>query len=352
MKLERYLQKTIVLHLCVVALSITFVLSLFDFVKELRHVNQVYQIHHVFFYQLMHVPYRLYLLFPIECLVATVSGCAYLISTREFLAMRLLGISTLRFMRSLIILGLCLASFLTILGEYVIPKLEVYAEIYRQQVQGNVSSSVGTQGLWLKEGNDYIRIGYLGTNGQLSDFYQYRFDNNKHLKELIRSDGGTFNQNYWLLSHGEKVMFTEQGVKNVTFKQMPWQVDLSPGLSKALNLKPEKQSMRGLLNGIDLLSNAGQSTRLYTTYLLEKLFKPVLLIIMLFFGFVTAFMPVRSDSLKLKTFIILIVGFLFFILNSVSIKIGLLYEAPVWIGPSIPLLVALLLSFILLIRAR
>lgn len=352
MKLERYLQKNILLHICVVAIAITLIVSLFDFVRELRRVTDQYLIQQIIFYEIMRLPYRLYLLFPIECLVGTVTGLAYLISTREFIAMRLLGVSMFKFFKILSVLGLSLAFFIMLLGEFVIPRLEVYAQIYRESTQGKVHSSLGIENLWLKEKNNFIQIGYLGNDGQLFDFSEYRFDDNQALKQVILSKRGQYIKDRWLLYDGQKTLISGEGTKKKIFKTMDWDLDVSPNISNALSLKPEQQSIRSLFNLIDLLSKSNQDTRLYATHLWEKSLKPLLLVIMLILGLVSAFVPVRSYGFKMKTFVVIIIGFLFYMLESVAIKLGLIYGAPVWAGPLIPLLVASGIGIGCLLRSR
>ena len=62
---------------------------------------------------------------------------------------------------------------------------------------------------------------------------------------------------------------------------------------------------------------------------------------MMLLGVLSAFVPVRSYGFKMKSFVVIIVGFLFYLFNSIAVNLGIAYAAPAWFGPLMPSIIAL-----------
>ena len=155
-----------------VLLVLAALLGLFavaEFADELSdagdHVSALQLIHYV----LLRVPGFAVANTGFAMLIGCLMGLGVLASQSELAVMRASGVSVLRIVWMVLRPMLSLMLVMTLLGEYLIPDLERQAGkvLAEKQAADTTTPSLidGGQGLWLRQGNDFLHLGHVLRDG-------------------------------------------------------------------------------------------------------------------------------------------------------------------------------------------
>jgi len=197
----------------------------FDFVDELQWVRSSqpggYQISHALIYVGLMIPSHLYELFPITVLIGSIYVLSRMAQTSEFTILRTSGLGPVLALRSLIGLGLAFTVITFLVGDYLSPECDKYAQLLKSRFMGQIT--IGQTGAWLKERqqftNEAVNVGALTSEGQMSRIRIFEFDNLGRLISLTRAESAEFEKDgdAWLLSNVQRDEFATQGPEDLSF---------------------------------------------------------------------------------------------------------------------------------------
>lgn len=192
----------------------------FDFVDELQWVRNAqlggYQISHALIYVSLMVPSHLYELLPITVLIGSIYVLSRMAQTSEFTILRTSGLGPVLALRSLIGLGLTYTVLTFLVGDYLSPACDRYAQLLKSRFMGQIT--IGQTGAWLKERQSYtneaVNVGSLTPSGQMSGIRIFEFDNQGRLISLTQAQTGEFDKNddAWLLSDVQRDEFAPKAL--------------------------------------------------------------------------------------------------------------------------------------------
>src|SRR4029453_8923852 len=126
--------------------ALLMLFAFFDLIHELGDVGRgEYTIGAALLFVALHLPSRLYELFPVAALIGTLFAIAQLVANSEYTVMRASGMSLLQLSWSVLRVGIPLAAATFLAGEYIAPPAEQIAQTVRAAGQAGGGRVVAQQ---------------------------------------------------------------------------------------------------------------------------------------------------------------------------------------------------------------
>jgi lipopolysaccharide export system permease protein len=209
--LQRYIGRDVLFATLLIFGALLALFAFFDLIHELGDVGRGdYTISRALLYVTLHLPSRLYELFPVAALIGTLFAIAQLVANSEYTVMRASGMSLARVTWSVLRVGLPLAAATFLAGEYVAPPAERIAQTVRTSSDSSrVVAQQFESGFWFKQDLTFVNIRTVLADMTLSGVRMYEFGDDLRLKVVRIAQSGRFAGNgQWEL---ENVKSTEIG---------------------------------------------------------------------------------------------------------------------------------------------
>ena len=349
--LDRHIGKSIFFSVLTVALIIVGLDLLFAYISELEDLEGDYGAVEALTYIFLTTPRRLYELLPMAALVGCLIGLGTLASNSELTVMRASGVSIGRIMGAVLKPLLVLMVAGVLLGEYVAPYSENMAESRRALAIGS-GDAVKSKGLWHREGEDFIHINAVQTNGVLHGITRYRFDDQRELLETSFAQRARVQDEHWLLEDVATTLFDADGTSRVEqHEQQRWDVGLSPRLLRVVLLDPDVLPLTGIWHYQNYLAEQGLNNSQYWLAFWKKLLQPLTTAALVFVAISFIFGPLRSVTLGQRVFTGVLVGFSFRILQDLLGPSSLVFGFSPLIAVVLPILILVVMGGWLMRRA-
>ena len=329
---------------------------LFTLIDEFEDVGKgVYTYADALLYLGLSLPHSIYELFPAAVLVGSLLSLGALASNSELIAMRAAGISIPRIVWATVQTGLVLLLLVALIGEFLVPPAERWAQTISSKKQGlQVSTSVD-QRLWIRSDQDYIEIGNLYPDLRLEDVYIHRFaaDNRLQSSTHVRS---LFQQgDYWELRDVQRTRFIYQDTLVLQQEQAEverWPSALDSELITVLTVEPSTLSARHLYGYIDYLQRNKLDTAAYRLAFWLKITTPLTCLVMLLIVLPFVFGSLRSVSAGQLLVVGILLGLGFYILIQLAARVGQIYGVPPFVSATFPVIFFSIVGVIALMRIR
>ncbi len=321
-----------------ITLSVLIGLSaLIKFVEQLRRVGQGdYDMTLAGLYVLLSLPREVELFLPMATLLGALIGMGLLAQSSELIVMQAAGLSrskiTLSATKSVIIIILAVMA----LGEFVTPQSEAKAKQLRTEALSGGSLLASGNITWAKDGNDFVSIGQVLDQNTLQDVSIYSFNNELDLISVRSVKQAKFNQDAWLLTNIQTVIFNDSSIEQSMSDVEVWNSSITPDKLGIVAIKPEALSIQGLSEYVAYLQNNGQDSARYELAYWRKLLQPVTVVVMLLTAMSFIFGPLRSVSMGARTSMGILAGFIFFISNEMFGQAALVFQIAPAIGAVLP----------------
>jgi len=156
--LTRYIGRDVLYSTLLLFVALVGLFTFFDLINEMRDVGRGnYTLTKALMFVALHVPSRIYELFPVAALIGTLFALSQLVANSEFTVMRASGASILQVAWAVVRVGIPLAIATFLAGEYVAPPAERLAQNVRAAAMGSATLATGL-GAWLRKSqNGYVR---------------------------------------------------------------------------------------------------------------------------------------------------------------------------------------------------
>ena len=128
-----------------------------------------------------------------------------------------------------------------------------------------------------------------------------------------------------------------------------WTNSLDPELLFALTLKPEQTSLRELFRKIGQLRKDNAETREAMTSFLGRFTQPMSTLVMPLLGAIAGFGVHRQGVLLARTVTGAVLGFSYFVVESLSLAFGKLGVIPAFLGAFFPVALFLVVGFAIIL---
>jgi lipopolysaccharide export system permease protein len=254
--------------------------------------------------------------------------------------MRTAGVSTARFVTTLVGIGLVLAALTFAFGEFVGPPAEQFAQRLRSQAITGVVAQEFRSGLWIKDDRSFINVVEVLPDTSLRGVRIYDFDGQYRLRSISFAQRGTYQSDRrWVLHDVERTNFEGKETSVQKLAQASWQSVLDPDLISLLLVKPEKMSASSLYSYTQHLKENRQRALRYEIALWNKLTYPLAVVVMVVLALPFAYFQGRQAGVGAKIFAGIMLGLVFHFLNRLFSHLGLIYDWPAFASAIVPIVI-------------
>ena len=354
--LDRYIGKTIFNTIMLTLFMLVSLSGIIKFVDQLRKTGQgAYTALDAGYYTLLSVPKDIEIFFPMAALLGALLGLGTLAQRSELVVMQASGFTRLQVALAVMKTAIPLVLLTMAVGEFVAPQGEQMARNYRaQQLYGG--SLVSTQnGLWAKDGNDFIYIERIKGDNEIDGVSIYRFTDQRRLLSVRYAATAVWNKDrkLWELSQVDESDLKDP--KQITGSQSlsgEWKTNLTPDKLGVVALDPDALSISGLYNYSKYLKQSGQESGRYLLNMWGKIFQPLSVAVMMLMALSFIFGPLRSVSMGVRVVTGISFGFLFYVLDQIFGPLSLVYGLPPVLGAILPSGAFFAISLYLLLKRR
>ncbi|MGK0271658.1 MAG: lipopolysaccharide export system permease protein [Cocleimonas sp.] len=351
--IDRYLWTATLQGIVIAWLALVLLDVFFAFISEAEKTNALYTTLQATVYLIYTLPSRFYEFFPNAALVGTLLGLGNLAANSEFVAMRAAGLSIGRIIFSVVKLGLLLAAFLFVIGEWVVPNTDLQARNFKAQLKNKNIVLVGGAGLWVKEKNSIISIGSVITNKQVSDISIYSFKaDHSGLESLTEVEYATASETGWDFKKVTTTVFEKIGVKRNRDPSASSINFVDPNILETATVDPNQLSSSSLTKFIEYQRRNDIKTDKYELIYWKRFSVPLSAIVMLILAMPFLFGSNRGGGAGQRVFIGIIVGILFYLANRSVNELGIVYGFSPIVSAFVPSLLFLAIGIIALRRVR
>ena len=341
--LARYLTSQVLIAMSFVLLALMVLFAFFDMIQELDQLGRNnYGLPQMILFIVLNMPGHVYEILPVAALIGTMFALSRLVKNSEYSVMRVSGLSNWRVAIYFALLGSTLSLTLLLLGEFVSPQSEQAAQRLRLTAIQSVVAQQFNSGLWVKDGRTFINVREVMPNNRMADVNIFEFDEGGRLVLIRRAEQAIWKSaQSWELMNVVETRFGAEGVRVGAIPSLAWQSVLSQDMLSVLLIAPEKMSARTLYNYVEHLQKNGQKTGRYEIALWAKFITPFAIPVMMLLAMPFALQKPRSGGANNMTFIGILAGLGFHLLNRLFGHLGLLNEWPPLAVTSLPLIIFL-----------
>jgi len=324
--LTRYIGRDVLYATLLIFVALIGLFLFFDLINEMRDVGKGgYTLVSAVLFVALHIPSRIYELFPVAALIGTLFAISQLVSTSEFTVMRASGASVTQIGWAVIRVGIPLAIATFLAGEYVAPPAERLAQTVRAAAMGNATGVVAQQfesGFWFKQDLTFVNIRTVLSDMTLVGVRIYEFDRDLRLTAVRSAESGRFQgEGRWNL---EQVKVTEIGRDSAT--SWTWTTVLQPSILTVYQVAPERLALSTLYDNIRVLGTNAQKTSRFEIALWSKVLYPVAVLVMMVLALPFAQFQRRAGGVGFRIFAGTMLGLAFWLIQQLFSYLGVLND--------------------------
>jgi lipopolysaccharide export system permease protein len=342
--LTRYIGRDVLWSTLLLFVALIGLFTFFDLINEMRDVGRGgYTISTALVYVALHVPSRIYELFPVAALIGTLFAVSQLVSNSEFTVMRAAGASIVQVGWAVVRVGIPLAIATFVAGEYVAPPAERLAQTLRAAAMGNATGVVAQQfesGFWFKQDLTFVNIRTVLSDMTLVGVRIYEFDRDLRLTSVRSAESGRFvGDGRWKL---EQVKVTEIGrdsAKTSSEATWMWTTVLQPSILTVYQVAPERLALSTLYDNIRVLGTNAQKTSRFEIAFWSKVLYPAAVLVMMMLALPFAQFQRRQGGVGFRLFAGTMLGLAFWLIERLFSYLGVLNDWAPLFSAAFPLVV-------------
>lgn len=351
--IDKYIAKTVLSAIGLVTLMLVGLELFLLFVNELDDLGRAnFGLWQVAFYVLLQVPYQIYLFFPMATLLGCLIGLGLLAGNSELVVMRASGMSIAQIIIAVLKATLVMIVVVTALGETLVPKLAALANEQKALALSAGQTLRTAQGVWLRQGNEFINIARIIDKNHLNDIYQYRFDAAHRLRLARHIKKARFENGRWkAFEVAETRLFDDKSTVK-KHAEMNWPLRIAPNLLNLSGNEPDEMNLIALYRFIRAQKHGRQGATNYEIAFWQRLIQPVTTCVMMFIAIPFIFGSLRSSSMGSRLLVGAMFGFGFNILNRFFAPLSQVYQIPPVISAVGPTVLFSLVALVLLRKLK
>lgn len=350
--LDKYIGKFIIVGVLSVLTVLVALVAMIDFTSESDYIGQKqYTVWHAIGYVLLRMPQKIYELFPMISLLGTMLGLGTLANNSELVVIRAAGITTIQLVISIMKTAVILIVIALFIGEVVAPPAVQYAKLKRVTAMDSQVSLNTDYGLWARDGDTFINVRRVETDGRLTGITLYRFSALNELLAITKAKHAKHDGTSWQL-YKVTITSTDKNLQVKKHGKLPWPTLLSPDLVNVVSVSPENLAIWNLQSYISYLEENSLDTSLYKLSFWGKIFMPLTIAAMVLIAIPFVLGSLRHVGVGQRVLIGFLGGLVFYLINRLSGQMGIVYGLPPFISASAPTLIVLITSLYFLKRIR
>ncbi len=349
--LDRYIGRHVIAG---TLLALTVLLALFTlaaFVDDVSHVGRGrYTVTRALEYLLLTTPGRMFRLFPLAALVGSLLGLGVLAGNSELRVVRAAGVSNLRIVGSVMKAGALLMIVAVLIGEVLAPYAEPIATERRSEALQEKLLAGTRDGLWVREGRSFIRIGSMLSATEMRNVVIYEFDDQWRLRVATHADSARYDGKDWQLENADQSLFETGGVSSAHSERAAWRAFLAPDLVRVVSVTPESLSALGLYRYIGYLRDNDLDSQQFEVALWSKFAYPLATGVMIFLAVPLVLGRLSSAGLGGRVLVGSLLGIGFHVIQQTASAMGVVFSLNPALSVLTPMLVFLAVGIVLMRR--
>lgn len=352
--LDKYIARNVIATILLVSLALLGLDIFFTLVNELKSVGRGnYTLSAALTFLALTAPTRLYAMFPWSALLGTLISLGMLATHRELVVMRTSSISVMRIGYSVFKAALILTFFIVIIGEGIAPFTERIAQSKKTLAISGGQSIETPYGLWVRQAEEFIHIRTLQSATELLGVTRYEFNPNRSLKVISFAERAVKEKNGWRLTNIKGTQFEQNKTRTFNLKEQMLPNLLEPVVLETARMKhPERLSLPTLWRIIRHRVKNELDAKNYQLAFWNKIFQPVLILLMVILAVPFVFGPLRSVSMGFRIVAGIFVAYLFNTVTAMFAPLAIVYQIPPLIAVLIPMVLFAVLAYVLLRRVK
>ena len=353
--LDRYIGKSILGSIFATLLTLVGLSAIIKFVEQFRSVGKgTYDIWQAVAFTGLTIPKDIETFFPMAALLGALMALGNLASRSELVVMQAAGFSRFKIGMAVMKTALPLVLLTMVIGEWGIPQTEQFARDMRARALSGCSMLSMKNGVWAKDGNNFVFVRRVTDDAKLNDIYIYTFDQHRNLTELKHANQASYSEDEskWTLRQVNHSMISKDEITTSNRLSEKWETNLTPDKLGAVSLRPTSLSISGLYNYISFLRETGQDVSRFELTFWRKIFQPVSVGVMMLLALSFIFGSLRSVTAGARIVTGICFGFLFYVVNEIFGQMSVVYNMPAVFGALMPSLLFIVMIWWLLSRKR
>lgn len=342
---SRYLMRNILVMTVIVSIAFLGISFFVALANQFHDVGKGdYSLGRAMWYVCLIMPHDFYQIFPIAGLLGCLLALGLLANHSELTVMRTAGLSVQQIIAIVLLVVIGMTTVVTVVGEYYAPRLLNHADRMRA-LDKNHGQAVATQhGIWLRDHNDFVHVGKVAKNGELSDITRFSFDDTHHMQTLVWAEKATYKDDHWTLRNVQRSQFQ---ANQVTASQVPedsWNIHISPSILRMAHREPEEMTLRKLYQVMQFKQDNKLEYIDYALPFWQRILQPLATCVMLLLAVPFIFGPLRQVSMGLRIMAGLLVGFSFYLLNQFFVPFSSVFQVPPFVAAILPTMLCFFLG--------
>lgn len=350
-KIDAYTMRTVggaMFLVMVVVLSLDLI---FAFIAELEDTRNDYDTLQALWYVMLTLPRRIYDYLPLGAFMGCLIGLGSMASSSELTVIRAAGVSLKRIVWSAMKPALVVVLLGVVIGEYVAPPAERYAQSEKAMALGAGKNVASAHGVWHREGNVFMHLNAVQPNGVLHGVSLFRFSDDMQLESSSFAERGIYQGDHWSLEKVRTTHIEEDSTRLEKQQVLRWETGLTPQVLSVLIVKPENLSMTGLYTYASYLDEQDLNAANYWLAFWKKTLMPLGTAVMVLVAISFIFGPLRSVTMGFRVFTGLLVGLLFKYMQDLLGPMSVVYGFNPMLAVLIPIAVNAAVGAVLMRRA-
>lgn len=344
--IRRYLSAEITASILLVFAALLMLFAFLDLIHELGELGKGnYRLLHIIAFVLLSLPGHVYELFPIAALIGTLFALAQLVASSEYTVMRVSGVSVPRMAFTLVQVGLLFSALTFVIGEFVAPPAERFAQQLRAKAITGVIAQEFRSGLWVKDDRNFVNVSQVLPDAVLVGVSIFEFDKDLRLRKISLAQRGEYLlNNRWRLRDVVQTNFDDGKMEVSRLVEAEWQSVIDPNLLNVLLVVPEHMSAWNLYSYVQHLRENNQQASRHEIAFWNKLLYPFAVLVMMVLALPFAYTQQRTGGVGAKVFAGIMLGIGYVTLGRLFTYLGLLRDWPPFWSAALPTLLFLALA--------
>ncbi|MFT7130845.1 MAG: lipopolysaccharide export system permease protein [Gammaproteobacteria bacterium] len=351
-KLNRYVSNTIRSSILMVLFILLGFYSIAEIIDEVDLIEGNYTFSSVLKFVFYSIPGNVFDLLPFSALVGSLFGLGTLANNSELVVIRSAGVSTRRIVWMVMRPTIVIMLFAVLVAEYIAPVTENIAQSDRAIAMHKSDNIVNKEGLWHREGNNFMHFNVVQPNGILYGVTIYSFDDKRRLLETLFAERAIYQADHWILEDFSISHLRSDSVEVSSGFSKPWDTDLTPVLLNFLILDPIDLSIEGLWEYSNYREQQGLNIGQYRLALWKKILQPLSTISLVLIAISFIFGPLREVTMGFRVFIGVLFGVVFRTVQDMMSPASLVYGFEPLYASLLPILICLIIGTWFLRRAK
>ncbi|MES2682693.1 MAG: LPS export ABC transporter permease LptG [Pseudomonadota bacterium] len=271
---------------------------------------------------LLQMPSGLALLMPIVSMIGALMGLGMLAGQSELTAMRAAGLSNAKIAMATLLAGALLGGIGWVVSDQIAPQGQRLAAA----IKSGSSDSSGAAMVWLRDGDEVLRIRRLITEDRAEAIEIYSLDSQLKLQKVLAAERAQYVDGSWQLEGVRETHFTAEGrAESSKAATGRWSGSVTPNVLRLYLLEADALSVAGLRRLIDYLDANQLDAAKYRLQFWHKLIEPLTVIAMALFAVPFAFGSLRDSGAGQRLLLGILLGVGFYVVNRVSLSLGQIY---------------------------